>query len=152
MQLDCLPADSSDTWNMLPTVHLQKIFVLFVISCISSESEAGIIRTLTRLVQRIDSILRPKDYDVVSYLVQFYLYYSSQQPILYCLSPASNGGKAWVWIGDPWGDYKGWLYPGDAQDTKRQAIKLLTLRKPTRGLHSARTYKLISRLVGLRAR
>ena len=56
---------------MLPTMDVQKIIVLFVISCSSSESEAGIIRTLTRLVQRIDSILRPKDYDVVSYLVQF---------------------------------------------------------------------------------
>ena len=150
--MDCRPADLSDTSNTLPTMQLQKIFVLFVMCCISSESEAGIIRTLTRLVQRIDSILRPKDYDVVSYLVRFDLYYSSQQPILYCLSPASNGGKAWVRTGDPQGDYRGWLYPGDAQDTKRQAIKLLTLRKPTRGVHSARTYKLISRLVGLWAR
>ena len=72
---------------------------------------------------------------------------------LFCIaSPASDGGKAWVRIGDPQGDYRGWLYPWDAQDTKRQAVIFIRERKPTRGLHSARTYKFISRLVGPWAR
>ena len=61
-------------------MHLQKIFLLFVISCISSEAEAGIIRTLTRLVQRIDSILRPRDNDVVS----------NPEPIMALVKPTPN--------------------------------------------------------------
>ena len=56
----------SDEVNTSSTMDVQKIFLLFVMSLVSSETEAGFVRTLTRLVQTINSMLRPRDNDVVS--------------------------------------------------------------------------------------